>query len=433
MSQDYHRRHLGRTAYVRSPDALRKRRSVRARAIAYPAANLLIGMENHRPKTAQRSRKGKRAWRKNVDIDDVDVGLEERREQLRLVGDEDDFVIDTEAVQTTNQPKRLKTQEILTNKSKVKALDLVRNHRKIQGVDKSKVHKLMQLSGRVNGASKLQARADKDGLIKSSNSDIWDTVENDDTPEILQKSSSHSHTTATVVPKTLKQTSIRLADLQDDAIDGGRSYNPSLDSWKSLITSEFTLESQREAKRQELQEFQDHLKSLVSELDAADDDDDDDDNDDDQPEQDEEAHDYQLSINKPTTVKIKTKAQRNKEKRHKQRMELQQQLQELKHQLHELAKVGEFQNEAESKSTRKKQAKPPKRLYKYDSMVRPLDVKLSDELPSNLKNLKPEGNLFYDSMIKLQQHGKIETRLPVSKKRKYKPKVTEKWTYKDFK
>lgn len=386
-------------------------------------------MEKNRPKTSQRSRKGKRAWRKNVDIDDVQVGLEENREKLRLVGDEDDFVIDNEGSVNQNQPKKLKTHDILTNKSKIKPLESVRNHNKIQGVDKSKVYKLMKLSGKVMGESKLKARIEKDGLIKKNvTNDLWDTVEEDTTPEILQKFSSHSHTRAKVIPKTLLETSLRLESAKDDEVVGGKSYNPSLDSWKSLITSEFTLESEREAKRQELQQFQDHLKNMVSELDAADEEEDEASDEEEQVEV-----DFKLSINQPTKVNIKTKTQRNKEKRHQKRMELQQQLQELKQQLNELAKVDQYKQEIEAKSTNVKKVKQPKKLYKYDAIARPLEVKLSDELPSNLKNLKPEGNLFYDSMIKLQEHGKIEARLPVSKKRKYKPKVTEKWTYKDFK
>jgi len=36
--------------------------------------------------TTQSSRKGKRAWRKNVDIADVEEGLEELREEERITG-----------------------------------------------------------------------------------------------------------------------------------------------------------------------------------------------------------------------------------------------------------------------------------------------------------------------------------------------------------
>lgn len=38
------------------------------------------------PATTQGSRKGKRAWRKNVDIGDVEMGLDEMRAEERVVG-----------------------------------------------------------------------------------------------------------------------------------------------------------------------------------------------------------------------------------------------------------------------------------------------------------------------------------------------------------
>ena len=57
-----------------------------------------VNMEQNRPKTTQqRSRKGKKSWRKNIDIDDVEKGLEEAKNRQRLLGDDnDDFIIDTE-------------------------------------------------------------------------------------------------------------------------------------------------------------------------------------------------------------------------------------------------------------------------------------------------------------------------------------------------
>ena len=46
----------------------------------------------------------------------------------------------------------------------------------------------------------------------------------------------------------------------------------------------------------------------------------------------------------------------------------------------------------------------------------PLEVKLSDELSGNLKNLKPEGNLYYDQMLSLQSSGKIEPECLLTRK-----------------
>ena len=43
----------------------------------------LVGAPSQR---SQSSRKGKRAWRKNIDIDDVEHGLEELRTEERVTG-----------------------------------------------------------------------------------------------------------------------------------------------------------------------------------------------------------------------------------------------------------------------------------------------------------------------------------------------------------
>lgn len=397
-------------------------------------------MEVNRPKTLlQRSRKGKKSWRKNIDIEDVEKGLEAAKDKQRLIGDDnlDDFIIDNEGDSSIrNKPtKVLKSQEILANKSKVKPLEIERNTQKIQTVDKREVHRLMKLSGRVNGESKLKTRVDKDGLYTAKNDDLWAEEPVDNTPEILKTKSSSGYTKAKKMPKTLQTESIKISEQPRD-IDAGKSYNPSLKSWKALINKEFTTENEKEIKRQELLDHQEKIKHLIANLDeneeaSSSEDERESDN------ENEVDQDYKLSINKPTQVKIKTKAKRNRELKHKKRMELELKLKELKQHVKELSKLDEYNELAASKEEAQKSAKgkskKTKKLFKYDTINKPLEVKLSDELNSNLKNVKPEGNLFYDSMINLQENGLVETRIPVAKRRRYAPKITEKWTHKDFK
>lgn len=397
-----------------------------------------VNMEQNRPKTTQqRSRKGKKSWRKNIDIDDVEKGLEEAKNRQRLLGDDnDDFIIDTEGDVSIGgkSGKKLKSTEILSNKSKVKPLAVERNNRKIQGVNKHEVHRLMKLSGKVNGESKLKTRVDKDGLFRAKNEDLWGEEPVDNTPEILLTKSSSGLTKAKYAPKTMKTDAIRLSE-QEKQVDAGKSYNPSLASWKALINKEYTTENEKELKRQELLDHQQRIKYLIANLDENEEESSGDEQIDEVEE--EAEQDFKLSINKPTQVKIKTKSKRNREAKHKQRTELEQKLKELKNQIKELAKLDEYNELAaakqEAKESTTSKSKKTKKLFKYDSITRPLEVKLSDELTNNLKNLKPEGNLFYDSMINLQENGLIETRVPVAKRRRYTPKITEKWTYKDFK
>ena len=256
----------------------------------------------------------------------------------------------------------------------------------------------------------------------------------DTTPEILLTKSSSGLTKAKYAPKTMKTDAIRLSE-QEKQVDAGKSYNPSLASWKALINKEYTTENEKELKRQELLDHQQRIKYLIANLDENEEESSGDEQIDEVEEEGEQ--DFKLSINKPTQVKIKTKSKRNREAKHKQRMELEQKLKELKNQINELAKLDEYNELAaakqEAKESTTSKSKKTKKLFKYDSITRPLEVKLSDELTNNLKNLKPEGNLFYDSMINLQENGLIETRVPVAKRRRYTPKITEKWTYKDFK
>lgn len=390
-------------------------------------------MEVGRPQnSSSRSRKGKRSWRKNIDLEDIQQGLEEAREKEILLGNdlEGDFIIDSAGDSNLGgkNVKKLKSSEILTNKSKVDALDSERNRRRIQGVKKQEIHRLMKLSGRVQGESKLVAQVDADGLCKASSEDVWAEEPLSDVPDVLAKSSITSFTRAKTAP--IKKEPIRLADTVS-SLSSGKSYNPSLESWRKLINDEYKSEYAREMERQSLIEYQEKIKGLIDDIQSEEEDDDDD-----QPdhETNEDGGDTKLSINAPVKVKIKSKARRNKEAKHKKRQELEAKLSQLKSQIKELSKVDEYTKIAEAKKVSKpKSKKKPTKLFKYDVVKKPLEVKLSDELTSNLKNVKSEGNLFYDTMINLQESGKIEARIPITKKRKYKPKITEKWTYKDFK
>lgn len=376
----------------------------------------------------QPSRKGKKAWRKNVDVSDVQQLLDDARDREILHGDEADFVIDTTGNALKSGAKKLKSLDILTNKSKVPALLLERNVRK--PVSRKNVTRLMKLAGRIEPSRTLQTRAEIDGIVRGGNKDVWGTEEPLTVPEVLQKRSSIAYTKATVAPKTMAQKPVKLSlkRKNDEVVDAGKSYNPSLELWQSLIDKEFRYESAEEAKRQELVAKQERIQALIANLDDNEEASDDDD------EEGEDAAapgDYGLSINAPTKNKKKNKTKRNKEARHKERMALQDQLSELKAQIRELSKLDQYNKEVDQKlantKTRKRRVT---KLGKHEITDRPLEVKLSDELNSNLKNVKPEGNLFYDQMIKLQEDGRIEPRVPVEPSRTYGTKIADKYVYK---
>lgn len=64
---------------------------------------------------------------------------------------------------------------------------------------------------------------------------------------------------------------------------------------------------------------------------------------------------------------------------------------------------------------------------------KPLEIVLPEDLPDSLRRLKPEGNLLNDRFRNLLVNGKLEVRKPITQPRKPKEKLTEKWSYKDFK
>ena len=385
----------------------------------------------------QPSRHGKKAWRKNIDVDDIQAGLEAKRENEVLLGDDSDFIIDNEGDSKSKTPAFVrKTSEILANKSKVPSV----SSRKVKHkVSKSQANRLMALAGRLVTTSKVQARSEKEGIIRASSLDVWGTASEEELPEVYKKTPFLSYTAAKKAPKTLSHQPVALetpAPLET-VVHAGKSYNPDLKSWKDLINKEFNLENSIEMKRQEMEEHQKRIQYLIATLDDKEFEESDDEEgkeDEGAGENEDEDDSYKLSLNERTELKIKTKTRRNKEMRHKQRLELEKKLKDLKKQIRDLSNLETIESEVEKKllSVKKRSERKYRRHGKHEVGFKPIEVKLSDELTSNLRTMKPEGNLLYDQMYKLQAQGKVAATVPQKHKRKA-VKITEKWSYKDFK
>ena len=431
-----------------------------------------------RPQTAgQKSRKGRRAWRKNVDIQDIETKLQEQREEIIHHGiaidddaqNEDLFIIDEDAdeeghrVLKRDNIKKLKSTEILENKSKVPALmaRVGKSKKKVQGVNKKEMVQLLKLAGKVKGFDKGEERLAKEGIINSKAYDVWDTpleheVAREQTPDALKQNSSISFMRPTVVPKTLKEAPI-LVKKQEIIPHAGKSYNPSLDNWKNLIDQEYFKEKSKDDQRLELEEYQARVQFLIqnyedNEIEEIDDTKTDDEEEKAEAEAEAEVNvedveeGLKLSINPVTKLQIKTKAQRNKEKRNKERQILENELREIKLRIKELEKLPDIlqqvstaervsEEQSQRKESKQDKLRKKNRLKlgsRFEVIEGPLEVKLSNELSDSLRKLKPEGNLLYDQMKNMQSKGLIETRRYAQGK-KGKKKVTEKWTYKDFK
>lgn len=428
--------------------------------------------------SGQKSKKGRRAWRKNVDIEDIETKLQEQREEiiqhgkiLNDVDSEDLFIIDEDADDNANvilqrdNIKKLKASEILSNKSKIPPLltKIGKSKKdKIQGVSKKEMVHLLKLAGKVKGYDKGDERLAKEGIINSKAYDVWETeldneIKRNKLPNFLQNNSTTSFTEATVIPKTLKEAPIQVRK-QEILPHAGKSYNPSFDNWKKLIEQEYFKEKPKEDQRLELEEYRDKIQFLIknyedNEVEEIDDSIVEEENNEEekepvQEEEEEEEIDIKLSINPITKVEIKTKTKRNKEKRHKERSRLEKELKDIKLRIKELEKLPEILKQIEQSEEKTKNnidllnkeskherfvRKGKKKLgSKLEVIEGPIEVKLSNELSDSLRKLKPEGNLLYDQMKNFQSKGMIETRR-ITKGKKGKKKITEKWSYKDFK
>ena len=151
-----------------------------------------------------------------------------------------------------------------------------------------------------------------------------------------------------------------------------------------------------------------------------------------------------LSLNDPVKNKKKTKYQRNKARKHEEKVKLHEELKKLKAHVKELELIEEIDITVQqsitinttttvNKVTKERKQNRNKLGTKYGILDERLEVKFADELSDSLRKLKPEGNLLYDNVRKLQSAGKVESRIPLKRGRRYKKNVTEKWTHKDFK
>lgn len=397
-------------------------------------------MENTgKPKSKSAVRKGKKDWKKNIDITDVENDLEEiRKEEIAFGGkieeqaNEDLFTIDVEGdseVKRKNKSKKLLTiEEILKPQSKVKSLGSNRNKDSVSRYNLSKYTK-----EQVNLINKRKAegKINKVSKKKKSNSiitrDLWEESDNVEPQEF-----NFFNQPKPKAPSTLKYN--KLAEKVEAVKVGhpGTSYNPSFTDHQDALRIAVDIEQKKEDEKAKIEKELSYPPELdeMSDHEIADDDD--------EEEEEEEVNDSDdQKITKVT--ERKTKAQRNKEKKNKEKEE--KRLQKLKDkemskQIEEIEKIQQVIDE-EEKNTIEKMNKPKKekmpRLGKVRYQAKSMDIQLTEELSESLRGLKPEGNLFTDRFKSLQERAIIEPRVRNNKERRYKLKEYEKHSYKKFK
>ncbi|MCJ1249799.1 hypothetical protein MMC30_007025 [Trapelia coarctata] len=413
---------------------------------------------------SQPSRKGKKAWRKNVDVSEVQSGLEILRDEVIKGGviaekpSSDLFTLDptgSEAIQKSYNKihKPLKADQILARRSAVPAID----SRKRPGVTDGVLEPSKRRKG--NGVTPQQyerlknrayggAAVPKD-IIKADGTPEYDPWE--DVVEVQDPRFSYLEKPKPVrAPMTLKEAPISLLEGAKamPAIakpKAGLSYNPTFHEYDQLLTEEGDKEVEAEKKR--IREAKEEEERLAR-IEAAQNERDDIQTEDESAWEGIESEYETAEWLKERRPERKTPAERNKVKRRKvverqmkhdaemkRRAQQAERIKAIAQEMKEqdagnaVAVVGSEESSDEEVDDRVLRRR---KLGKAPLPERPLELVLPDELQDSLRLLKPEGNLLNDRFRSILIRGKMETRKPIQQGKKSKRISTEKWTYKDF-
>jgi len=246
-------------------------------------------------------------------------------------------------------------------------------------------------------------------------------------------------------PKTLKQPPISLAQTGKPVPavrrpDAGISYNPEFEKWDALLYAEGEKAVEEEKKRLEEVKERERIKALaaIPEPEPASESEGDGDGDGGTP------------IVKKKRPERKTQAQRNKQLRRRAQELSTLRAKLAKKQAAELSLIRKYAKDADRQARAlalakgkdavvvKDDEKNPKlmRKRKFGKVgmgKAPLELQLPEELADSLRTLKPEGSLLRDRFRSLKERGVVESRARIVERRRYARKVSERWSYKDFK
>ncbi|KAH0831325.1 P60-like protein [Lanmaoa asiatica] len=413
---------------------------------------------------SQSSRKGKRAWRKNIDIQPVEEGLEGLRAEERVVGsilqkqtDDQLFVVDTKGDEQVRKslPRYSKLQltstKILSQRSAVPAV--VSRATKISRADKERLLRIAKRprKGPFNavmdptefGAG--SAAIDVSYAVKQSGGhDLWEAAFVEEiVPDGLE---------------TVQQRKIKKPDLGHprDVIDvpavsvphPGASYNPPVQAHEALLMEAYKVEQHRQEEAERILEAQKKIEQartfaandvtegipagmIIDEI-----------------KDDGEAITNTLAVVPKRLPARKTKQQFTRMAKQKAEKHALAEKALRKRVLNSINQVKAFRSDLQKLADAHQQARLARqlalrlklqkglagqRLGKHRVPENDIEVQIGDDLSENLRNLKPEGNLFRDRFVSLQQRALIEPRAPVlPTKRKAKPKEYEKHAWKCF-
>lgn len=416
----------------------------------------------------QPSRKGKKAWRKNVDVTPVQQGLEEYREEVRAGGPlkdkaaEDLFALDTvgskEISKKYDLGKPLRVDQILAQRSAVPAVDSRKRagreldlrtgiyepaskRRKGDWVSKKDVQRLKKT---INTTSHLQ---DNEGAEEQPSFDLWDVAP---VPTPADSLDYVPKPKPKVAPPTIKKAPVPLtasgrAVRPVQQPKAGSSYNPDFDEWNQAIIRAGDQEVEAEKKR--LQEAEQEAAKQAR-IQTAQEEDYAGRTDDESAWEGFETENEDNAALKKKRPTRKTPAERNKAIRRKEaqrQAKHERKMADKRKMGDELARLlatGAVEPAEHDAALAQLEAEDYEsgddaklRRRKRGNAVVPeknLEVVLPEELQDSLRRLKPEGNLLQDRFRNLLVNGKLESRKPVLAPKKKRVKYTEKWSFKDF-
>ncbi|KAJ2553806.1 hypothetical protein EV175_002807 [Coemansia sp. RSA 1933] len=416
-----------------------------------------------------RKSKSKSQWRKDIDLADVEEGLEELREEERQGGlieerqDEDLFVMDVagdEKEKTRQkQKKKLRLDEILGKRSGVKIpvvgsrMGEERRRRKEEHAIRQRLKKIAGLGESSNG--KAQNITSKK---ESASYDIWSM------PNALEAAGHGKKASGKVSREKLKHLSLLPAV---EVAHPGASYMPTEKDHKDLIDAAGAecISEMRLTKKykdvstkntvDQIASMNECAEVVIRDLEAdgsgaqgseSDADLDSDTGTNDNTVADSDDDDDECHAQTSADPKRKTRAERSRQRKAARKIIEEREAKYLKKHIHQLemskklgGKVDVSLEKAEAivetkrKHAEEKAKQPLKRIGRNNVPVAPTAVKLTEELPKSLRELAPETNGYAEVYNSLLRRNFVEPRSAKrAKKAVAKTKTTEKWSYKDF-
>ena len=357
--------------------------------------------------------------------------------------------------------KGLKADEIIAQRSAVPAVPQRKRpgDNTTDGVIPAKRQKTNYVTHKELTKLRKVADGHHDSTVEISDAtyDVWGSPPDPDREAVDEEQLSFLPKTAKAkAPKSFRQKPVSLA-ASGKAVPavsrprGGYSYNPAFPDYESRLTEEASRAVDAERKRLAAEEAErlrlEAAARSAAEAEAAEARADLSEWDEDSAWEGFESGGEELSV-KAKRPQRKTPAQRNKIKRRKEEerrarheaamKKKQAQAQHIKdiaktvgerERAAALEKIGMSEDSADEEGDELRR----RQLGKYRLPEKDLELVLPDELQDSLRLLKPEGNLLKERYRSLLVRGKMESRRRIPYKKQAKTKLTEKWSYKDFK